>query len=276
MKEFLKLIRIKNLLIAVFAVLVGYYLAKGSLEWRLVVPLILSTSFIFAGGNILNDYFDFPVDIINKPERPLPAGKIDSTLALVIGIFCLIMGVVISIFISWNHFAFALAAAVLLFAYDFFLKQVPFWGNFIISLLCGGVFIYSGMARRLSKGCWIAAIFALLYHFGREIIKDIADMKGDEQLGIKTIPIVYGEKTARTTSAIMFILIIVFSFYPYFSGYFSLVYFVPILGLDIFLGHTIFNLLKFSRKIEYELLSFFIKLNILLGLVALIAGKLFQ
>ena len=75
MIPFLRLIRIKNLLAILIAMLgVAYFLHKqnpyevidfDAFHYGL---LIFSTLIIAAAGHIINDYFDLKADRINKPE----------------------------------------------------------------------------------------------------------------------------------------------------------------------------------------------------------------
>ena len=76
MINFIKLIRPKNLFLIILTMYgFGWFLEEfsfclscsiKSLEFNLIV---LSTIFIAAAGNIINDYFDVKADRINKPER---------------------------------------------------------------------------------------------------------------------------------------------------------------------------------------------------------------
>ena len=43
------------------------------------IPLVLAMLAVFfetAAGNVINDYFDYNIDLVNKPERPIPSGRI--------------------------------------------------------------------------------------------------------------------------------------------------------------------------------------------------------
>ena len=43
------------------------------------LPIIIAMAAVFfetAAGNVINDYFDYNIDLINKPERPIPSGRI--------------------------------------------------------------------------------------------------------------------------------------------------------------------------------------------------------
>ena len=46
------------------------------------LPILLATLAVFfetSAGNVINDYFDYQIDLINKPERPIPSGRISSS-----------------------------------------------------------------------------------------------------------------------------------------------------------------------------------------------------
>ena len=62
------------------------------------------------------------------------------------------------------------------------------------------------------------AVFAFITTLIREIIKDIEDLKGDENINAKTIPIIYGIATAKWIAIILtFITITGLLFFQYFQ-----------------------------------------------------------
>src|SRR2546428_10654854 len=73
----IRLQRPGRILMAVFAVAIGGLVGKASLEIDLKLILaMISTALVMAGGNAINDFYDFEVDKINKPDRPLPSGQV--------------------------------------------------------------------------------------------------------------------------------------------------------------------------------------------------------
>ena len=74
-RAFLELLRPANVTTALGDVLAGYAIAGlGNLP---ALPWLLgATVCLYAGGVVLNDVFDFEIDRRERPERPLPSGRI--------------------------------------------------------------------------------------------------------------------------------------------------------------------------------------------------------
>ena len=79
-KSWLTLFRAGNSLGGVIAVFLGAIMALESIphDYLLHITILqaLSVFSFMASWNALNDYFDFEIDKIGKPNRPLPSGKI--------------------------------------------------------------------------------------------------------------------------------------------------------------------------------------------------------
>ena len=86
----LRLLRLPNLFTAPGDSLAGYFLAmtfKGNVSinvWIIVLLTAISV-FTYAFGVVMNDVMDYQEDCRNRPERPLPSGKISRDRAT---IFC--------------------------------------------------------------------------------------------------------------------------------------------------------------------------------------------
>ena len=73
-RGYLELVRPANVATALADVLAGYAVAglgNPGLGW-----LLLSTACLYAGGVVLNDVFDRDLDRIERPERPIPSGRV--------------------------------------------------------------------------------------------------------------------------------------------------------------------------------------------------------
>jgi 4-hydroxybenzoate polyprenyltransferase len=131
---FLQLIRVPNLFTVPGDAAVGILAAGGafiSFEY-LKTALILLGFYIF--GLITNDIADYKVDLKERPDRPLPSGRISLKTAVITAL--LLLGGIFSLSAGFSR-TFFLTEGFLLFmilAYNFFLKKNSVTGPFAISL----------------------------------------------------------------------------------------------------------------------------------------------
>ncbi|HWA97263.1 MAG TPA: UbiA family prenyltransferase [Pirellulales bacterium] len=133
MLPYLKLVRLPNVFTAIADVTMGYLFTHrdgtfGRDFWLLAISSLL----LYMAGMVLNDLFDYEVDKVERPERPLPAGEISLPSARLLGFGLLALGLasgwlagaVGSTFqIRSGLIATALVVAILL--YDAVLKSSP-------------------------------------------------------------------------------------------------------------------------------------------------------
>ena len=87
----LRLVRPANLVTAAADVLAGWIVvggSRGALGWRVAASVSL-----YAGGVVLNDFFDRNLDTVERPERPIPSGKVPAASAAALGIILLCAGI---------------------------------------------------------------------------------------------------------------------------------------------------------------------------------------
>lgn len=129
-----QLLRLPNVFTAMADIVMGFLLTHPRLApgdgWRLGVLLAASSS-LYLAGMVLNDYFDRQTDAQERPERPLPSGRIAPAAAARLGATLLALGVGLAwLATALGHgqlrpglVGVALAAAILL--YDRVLKRTP-------------------------------------------------------------------------------------------------------------------------------------------------------
>ncbi len=228
MNPYIELVRPNICLLSVFGLIVGLLLVEIPLNlW--ILP-VLSIFLISASGNIINDYFDFGIDKINKPERPLPSGRVSKKMALIFYLKLAFLGLFISFFVSLNFFFLALLNSFLVFTYSLKFKKT-LGGNFVDSWLACSVFIapvliFGGLAELASSSVTILALISFFGNYGREILKDVEDIKGDKLKKARTLPIVFGKNKATIFGKLFIFIGSVFLFVPYFLGVFGLIYLV--------------------------------------------------
>ena len=98
----LRLLRIANLPSAIANILMGFLLVHQSWSPTLeLVLLILASSSLYLAGMVLNDYYDFEVDLAQRPGRPLPANQISRNAAGATGFTLLAAGIVFACLAGW-------------------------------------------------------------------------------------------------------------------------------------------------------------------------------
>lgn len=117
MRPYLELLRPANVVTALGDILAGYAVAglgaPRSLPWLLGASVCL-----YAGGVVLNDVFDRHIDSIERPERPLPSGRVSVRAAAFLGGGLLAAGVLAALAANPWAAAVAVATATLVLLYD--------------------------------------------------------------------------------------------------------------------------------------------------------------
>ena len=280
------LIRPMNGVLGAFSALVGAYLV-GGVEGLVILrgSLFLATSSVFlimSGGNVLNDFFDLEIDRINRPRRPLPSGKVKRGEALLLSILLSLLGISLSFFIHLWDFFIAILASLSLFLYNLLLKKKGIAGNLLVSFLSGIVFLYGGFSMfPLSSYStqtffylFFPFVFAFLFHLGREVIKDVADMEGDRKWNARTLPLQYGRDSALAFSRRVFLFLVLISPLPYIFQYFNLLYLLLVLvGVDLFLLVLLLFLYQNPSPGRLSMAGVLLKADMVVGLLALVFGR---
>lgn len=234
-KGFYRLGRPINALAGCLAVFVSGYVA-GTPSWLPVILAATAVLMITVSTNAWNDYIDIEIDRINKPQRPLPSGEISPQQALIFFITGSILSLVVAAFVNQQAFYIATGANILLYLYSWKLKCTVLWGNSTVATVVALCFIFGGVAAGNIQPTVILAVTVFFAIVAREILKTMADYKGDLQYGCRTISTAWGKQVAckylktflGITSLVMlatffieqynliYLLIIVFLIYPLF------------------------------------------------------------
>lgn len=135
-RAYLQLMRIPNVFTAQADVLAGYLIsgpAGGSNPTTLFL-LLLASSFLYTAGVVLNDYFDFEVDCRERPQRPLPSGKVGRKFALSLGLFLLSLGWLTSLAAGPRSGLVGSLIVLAILFYDGLTKDMPVVGSLNMGL----------------------------------------------------------------------------------------------------------------------------------------------
>lgn len=226
--NFLKLIRYQNLLMLAFMQLIFRYgflklqnVPLALADWQYGL-LVLSTVLLAAAGYVINDIFDQDTDIENKPKKIIVGKSITEAKAYNIYLALNTTGVAIGFYLSNvilkpGFAAIFILIAATLYIYATSLKQMLLLGNLIVALLLAfsvviiGIFdLYpvidqanQSIMSNLFSILLDFAVFAFMINFIREIVKDLEDINGDSNQGMKTLPIVLGVDNTSKLAAIL-------------------------------------------------------------------------
>jgi geranylgeranylglycerol-phosphate geranylgeranyltransferase len=270
---FFELSRPLNVLIAFLTIFIA---AAVTGEFRLSRDLWLaafSTACIMIGANVINDIYDLGIDRINKPGRPLPAGKLSVGESWVYFAIVYITGWSIAALINRYMFLIAFSTGIVLIFYSVKFKRTILLGNMIVSFTTALAFIYGGLAAGRVEATYFPALFAFLFHFGREVIKDLQDIQGDRQAGAVTFPVRYGHKPSFMLTLTIFLILILVTLIPYILKIYSSAYLL-VVGLGIYpvLAWVLYITWKTPQPKALGTASMMLKLDMFIGLLAIFVG----
>jgi 4-hydroxybenzoate polyprenyltransferase len=268
----LRLVRATNLLIAAGGVVAGGWIALGAFRLpKLLCFAALSGLALGAAGNAWNDICDQGADRLNRtPEqRPLTAGGIRRGTADLIVFLGSLIGVGAAALVSeWQVIA-ALGALVVMLAYSPRIKPLPAAGNVAVALIAGLPPFYGALAVGAPEAGVVPWVLAAWLHFAREIVKDVEDEAGDRAIGRRTLPIVVGRRPAQVVAAGVALLFVPASLLlPRLAGYGGAYFLIALPAqMAVLIAATWLILGRVER------VSVLLKAAMVVGLVALVAGK---
>ena len=271
-----ELLRPLNLVIAAAGVALGGLLVGGG--WpgaeagRRLLVAALSAVLIGGGANALNDLFDLAIDRVNRPRRPLPAGRATPVVAKGLWVALSAAGVALSFALSAAHVAMALFAALALFAYSAWLKRRGLAGNVLVALVLGLALVYGGWAVGPPEAALVGAAFAFLTTLAREITKDLEDVRGDAAAAAQTLPLRYGPRRAADVAALVVALAVALTPLPFLALGYGGLYLGLVLFAVVPLLVALRLLLTSDPVASAYRASAALKWSMVLGLVALAAG----
>ncbi len=177
-----------------------------------VVLGALMAAVLNAASNGINQIYDLPLDAINKPNRPLPSGRMGMEEAGRLTAVLYAVALLLAALVNLECFLLAFVAAVLTWAYSappLRTKRHAIAANLTIAIPRGLMLKVAGWTTvkhfDTVEPWFIGSIF-FLFLVGAATTKDFADMKGDAAHGCITLPVRYGVKRAAWMIAPFFVL----------------------------------------------------------------------
>ena len=278
MNPYIEILRPGNAMMGAIAVIL-----IAIIDRTLNLPIILAMLAVFfetAAGNVINDYYDYEIDLINKPQRPIPSGRISlkggrnyAYLLFILGTIC---GFLISYMTdNWIPLVIVLIADVVLYLYAYKLKATPLIGNMSVGFMTGLTFVFGGYTLNnptIISTSFFLGFFAFVMTTARELIKDIEDTEGDKSVGAKTLPIVHGKKITAALAVILIIVDCALCPLLYYYNIFGFYYLIVIAVAVILFIYSAILIIRNQDKVTAGKVSKYLKIAMLISFVAFIFG----
>jgi chlorophyll synthase len=195
--------------------------SSGGYNWTLEDILKAATCMLMSGPlmagytQTLNDFYDREIDAINEPYRPIPSGAI-SIPQVVTQILVLLLG---GIGISYTLDLWAghdvptityltLGGAFVAYIYSappLKLKKNGWLGNYALGASYIALPWWAGHALfgHLNWTIVILTLFYSLAGLGIAVVNDFKSVEGDRQLGLKSLPVMFGVGAAAWICVLM-------------------------------------------------------------------------
>ncbi len=193
--------------------------------WWIALVMFLAGPMVCATSQAINDWYDRHVDQINEPHRPIPSGRIPGNWGLRIACLWTLLSVLVSSYLGFVGMVAASLGLLLAWAYSappLRLKQNGWWGNLACGVCYEGVAWMTGVAVALqgaattsnlsfsagpllhspllAQSLLLALAYSLSAH-GIMTLNDFKSIKGDTQMGIRSLPVQYGPQRAGQLAA---------------------------------------------------------------------------
>ncbi len=175
LRAYLELVRAPNLFTSMADVVMGYLFTHPfvtSDQGLVLAVLVAASTCFYGGGVVLNDVFDAEVDARERPERPIPSGRVPLSTARRLGWGLLAAGVVLAgaaavLATSLRTAAVSLLLATSIVLYDRYLKATPLGPiNMGACRLLNVLLGMSAAALPWATGHWVAASAVGVYITG--------------------------------------------------------------------------------------------------------------
>jgi len=195
--------------------------SSGNFVWSLENVLVAAACMLLAGPLLagytqtLNDFYDREIDAINEPYRPIPAGVISVPQVTTQILVLLLAGLGLAYVLDrWAGHSFptitllAFVGSFLAYIYSappLKLKQNGWLGNYALGASyialpwCTGHALFGD----LNPTIVVLTLFYSLAGLGIAIVNDFKSVEGDRQLGLQSLPVMFGVGPAAWICVLM-------------------------------------------------------------------------
>ncbi|NEP10993.1 MAG: chlorophyll synthase ChlG [Symploca sp. SIO2C1] len=195
--------------------------SAGGFHWSIedilkaAACMLLSGPLMAGYTQTINDFYDREIDAINEPYRPIPSGAISIPQVVTQIVVLLLAGFAVAGLLDfWAGHEFptmiclTLGGAFLAYIYSappLKLKQNGWLGNYALGSSYIALPWWAGHALfgHLNWTIVILTLFYSLAGLGIAVVNDFKSVEGDRQLGLKSLPVMFGVGTAAWICVLM-------------------------------------------------------------------------
>lgn len=273
---FLGLVRWYNLLVIALAqLLAAVFILNKDLTWQEVLKdpglyaLVCSSLFIIAGGYLINAFYDWEKDLVNRPRAMVLGRFISKHFALNCYFLFSFTGLLTGILLSYKVFIFHGIFVFLLWFYSHKLKKITFVGNLTATFLtvCS-FFVVCVYYWQVNYIIIFYVLFIIITELIRELVKDLEAIKGDVIFGYDTVPVAWGiPKTKLLITSLMVTSLVPGALISWLIGSGPILYFFAVAYFLLLITATL--LLKAQSRHDFSRVNQLLKLILGLGILSI-------
>ncbi|WP_307868739.1 UbiA family prenyltransferase [Umezawaea beigongshangensis] len=184
--------------------LAGASVAGGDPGPLHLAAAVLIPVLVWLGGHYLGDWFDRELDAIDKPQRPIPSGRLSPRAALLSAVVSEVGAAALALAVDWRVLVLLVLGVVGIAAYSRLYKGRGISGNLVRGALTS-LAVLAGATCVPGGDPWTALPFAvvfLLHDAASNLVGAVRDVEGDEAGGYRSVPVqrgvAYGARLAQT------------------------------------------------------------------------------
>ncbi|MFB2893715.1 chlorophyll synthase ChlG [Aerosakkonemataceae cyanobacterium BLCC-F50] len=195
--------------------------SSGNYTWTLENVLIAAACMLMSGPLLagytqtINDFYDREIDAINEPYRPIPSGAISIPQVITQVWVLLLGGIGVAYLLDlWAGHSFptitvlAIGGSFLSYIYSappLKLKKNGWLGNYALGASYIALPWWAGHALfgDLNSTIIVLTLFYSLAGLGIAVVNDFKSVEGDKQLGLQSLPVMFGITTAAWICVLM-------------------------------------------------------------------------
>jgi len=171
--------------------------------------IVFSTICVVSAGYIINNFYDFESDLINRPFKTSLENQIEQKTKLKLYFLLNFAGFAAGFLISWKASLFFAFYIFLIWLYSHKLKSMPILGFVSVAILqllpFFVIFVYY---RNFSTIIFAHASFLFFLILMKELVKGLENQAGDEIQDRNSLSIVYGDRFSKLLYSLLTLLIL--------------------------------------------------------------------